>query len=55
MNFDHSLSEGLVKEILEIVYKYEETMMLTTALGCLDIVKIQLVQQHFEDDDEDNE
>jgi hypothetical protein len=44
------LAEGLVKELLGLVHKYDETMVLPTALGCLDLVKQQLILDHTEDD-----
>jgi hypothetical protein len=44
------LAEGLVNELLELIHKYDETMMLPTVLGCLDLVKQQLISEHMEDD-----
>ena len=44
------LAEGLVKELLELIHKYDETMVLPTVLGCLDLVKQQLILDHTEDD-----
>jgi hypothetical protein len=46
------LAEGLVNELLELIHKYDETMVLPTVLGCLEIVKQQLISEHMEDDDE---
>ena len=46
------LAEGLVNELLELLHKYDETMLLPTVLGCIDLVKRQLIQEHMEDDDE---
>jgi hypothetical protein len=55
MTYDYqgSLTQRLVDEILELVHKYDETVMLATALGCLDIAKAQLLQDHMEDEDDD--
>ena len=47
------LADGMVEEILEVIYKYEETFILPTVLGILDIVKIQLIEDHIQDDEED--
>jgi hypothetical protein len=47
-----NLTQGLVDELLAVVHKYDNTMMLPTALGCLDLVKAQLIQEHMEEDDE---
>lgn len=50
------LADGLLGELLEVVYKYEEAMILPTVLGILDIVKVQLIEDHMEamkEDDDD--
>ena len=46
------LADGMVSELLEVIYKYEDAMILPTVLGILDIVKVQLIQEHFEDEDD---
>jgi len=46
-----NLTQGMVDEILAVIHKYDETVMLATALGCLDIVKAQLLQEHMDDDE----
>jgi hypothetical protein len=51
-DYRNSITQSLVNELLAVIHKYDETMMLATALGCLDIVKAQLLQEHTEDDDE---
>jgi hypothetical protein len=55
MTYDYqgSLAQKLVDELMEVVYRYEEAMLLPTALGCLDLAKLQLLQEHMEDDDDD--
>jgi hypothetical protein len=54
MTYDYqgSLSQKLVDELLEVVHKYDETLMVVTALGCLDLVKLQLLQEHMEDNND---
>lgn len=52
MTYVGKLSDGLVQELLQVIHKYDETMVLPTALGCLEIVKQQLIQEHMEDEDE---
>lgn len=49
------LADGLLSELLEVAYKYEEAMILPTVLGILDIVKVQLIEDHMEamEDDDD--
>jgi Rps23 Pro-64 3,4-dihydroxylase Tpa1-like proline 4-hydroxylase len=50
------LASGLTNELLEVIYKYEDAMMLPTVLGILDVVKFELMLDHHnlcteEDDD----
>ena len=52
MNYMGDIAQGLVDELLEVVHKYDETMILPTALGCLDLVKAQLILEHQEEDDD---
>ena len=55
MTYDYqgSLTQKLVDELLEVVHKYDHTMMMATAIGCLEIAKAQLLQEHMEDEDDD--
>lgn len=41
---------GLVDEMLELVHKYDETLYLSTVIGCLELVKQQLINDTMEDD-----
>jgi hypothetical protein len=52
MNYHGSITQALVNELLAVVHKYDQTMLLPTALGCLDLVKAQLIQEHQEDEDD---
>jgi hypothetical protein len=49
MNYAGDLAQGLVDELLSTIYKYEETMVLPTVLGCLEIVKHQILIDHTEE------
>lgn len=51
MNYNGNLSQGLVDELLEVIHKYDESLYLATALGCLELVKQQLIQDHMDDID----
>ena len=53
MNYEGNLADALVNDILAAIYKYDEAMVLPTVLGCLDLVKMQLVQDHMEEDDDE--
>ena len=48
------LAEGLTDELLEVIHRYDESMPLVSVLGVLDVVKMQLLWHHFEDDDYDD-
>ena len=52
MNYMGNIAQSLVDELLEVIHKYDEAMMVPTVLGCLDIVKQQIIQDHTEDDEE---
>ena len=43
---------GLVDELLELVHKYDETLYMATVIGCLELVKQQLINESMEDADE---
>jgi hypothetical protein len=45
------LAEGMTQEVLDVIYKYSDTMPFATALGVLEIVKWQLLQEHMTDDE----
>lgn len=49
------LADGLLGELLQVIYKYEESMILPTVLGILDIVKVQLIEDHMEAMEDDDE
>lgn len=52
MTYPGKIAQGLVDELLAVIHKYDEAMVLPTALGCLDIVKAQLIQEAMEEDDD---
>jgi len=43
---------GLVDEMLELVHKYDDTLYMATVIGCLELVKQQLINDSMESDDE---
>lgn len=54
MRYDGDIAQGLVDEIIALVYKYSESMLTATAIGCLEIAKIQILNdQVTELEDED--
>jgi len=46
------LADGLVDELLEVIHKYDETLYMATAIGCLELVKQQLINEAMEEDDD---
>lgn len=56
MNLSHAkLIDGLMDEIFAVIHKYDETMYVTSVIGALELVKQQLILDHIEvmeDDDE---
>ncbi len=42
------IAQGLVDELLEVIHKYDDTMYMSTAIGCLEIVKQQLIADSLE-------
>jgi hypothetical protein len=53
LNYSGNLTQALVDELLAVVHKYDETLLLPTALGCLDLAKQQLIQEHMDEEDEE--
>jgi hypothetical protein len=39
---------GLVDELLEVIHKYDETLYMATVIGCLELVKQQLINDATE-------
>jgi hypothetical protein len=46
------LAEGLVDDLLRVVHKYDESLYMATVIGCLELVKQQLIMDSIEDDEE---
>lgn len=43
---------GLVDEMLELVHKYDESLYMATVIGCLELVKQQLINEAMESHDD---
>ncbi len=39
---------GLVDEMLELVHEYDESLYMATVIGCLELVKQQLINESLE-------
>ncbi len=47
-----ALAQGLVDELLEVIHKYDESLYMSTAIGVLEIVKQQLINDSLENADD---
>lgn len=47
------LAQGLNDELLDVIWKYHEAMLVPTVLGVLDVVKYTILMEHMDDEDED--
>jgi hypothetical protein len=47
------LAGGLVDELLELVHRYDESLYMSTVIGCLELVKQQLIMESVEPKDND--
>ena len=45
------LADGLVEELLAVIHGYDESLYMSTVIGCLELVKQQLIMDAIEDDD----
>jgi hypothetical protein len=46
------LADGLVDDLFEAIHKYDETLYMATVIGCLELVKQQLINESVESEDE---
>ena len=46
------VASGLVDELLEVIHKYDETLYMATVIGCLELVKQQLINDATEAEDD---
>lgn len=42
------ISAALVEELISVVHKYDEVILLTTAIGCIELVKRHIINEHDE-------
>lgn len=46
------VAQGLVDEMLALVHRYDETLYMSTVIGCIELVKHQLIIDNIEGEDE---
>lgn len=49
---DEEHTATLVDELLEVIHKYDETLYMATVIGCLELVKQQLINDAVEENDD---
>jgi len=53
MNFSQGkLADSLVNEMLELIHKYDETLYMATVIGCVELVRHQLIIDAMESENE---
>lgn len=53
MKYEAEIAQGLVDEIIAVVYKYSESMLSVTAIGCLEVAKMQILADQVNELEED--
>lgn len=43
------VASGLVEELLQLVHTYDESLYMSTVIGCLELVKQQLINDSIEE------
>ena len=46
------LADGLVNELLKVIHHYDESLYMSTVIGCLELVKQQLITESLENEDD---
>ena len=46
------LAGGLVDELLKVIHRYDESLYMATVIGCLELVKQQLIDEAKENSDD---
>jgi hypothetical protein len=50
MTDQKKLIDGLVEDLLKVIHQYDGSMHLATAIGCVEFVKQQLIDEANEDE-----
>jgi hypothetical protein len=53
MKYDAEIAQGLIDEILSVVYEYSESMLTATAVGCLEVAKMQILADQINEIEDD--
>jgi hypothetical protein len=47
------VANGLVEDLLKTVHKYDESLYMATVIGCLELVKQQLINESIENEEDE--
>ena len=54
MNFNQGkLVDGLIDDLMQTIHKYDESLYMATVIGALEFVKLQLIEESREEDEDD--
>ena len=53
MKYDAEIAQGLVDELIAVVYKYSESMLTATAIGCMEVAKMQILNDQITEMEDD--
>jgi hypothetical protein len=46
------VADGLVADLFEAIHKYDETLYMSTVIGCLELVKQQLIIESIDSEED---
>jgi len=47
------LVDGLIEDLMKTIHKYDDSLYMATVIGALEFVKLQLIQESREEDEDD--
>ena len=47
------LVDGLIEDVLKAIHKYDDTLYMATVIGALEFVKLQLIEESKEDENDE--
>lgn len=54
MNFNQGkLVDGLIEDVMKTIHKYDDSLYMATVIGALEFVKLQLIEESRESDDDE--
>lgn len=56
MNFSNQgqMAEAMLKELLQVIHRYDESIYMVGVLGVLRLVEIQLIEEHSQAQEDDD-